>query len=265
VAAGWASQRERFQAVAMPVSQWLVEAIEPQPGHRLLELAAGPGDTGFLAAELIAPGGELICSDGSEAMLDVARARAAELGLAGVEFRLIDAEWIDLPTASLDGVLCRWGYMLLADPVASLRETRRVLRPGGRVALAAWADAGANPWMSAMTRVMLDQGLIDPPDPSVPGPLSWADPLRIEHALEDAGFVQPRIDQVGFEISLESFDAMWAFREETSPKFSSLLAALNERQTEALRAGAREALEPYGDDAGGYRFGALTHVATAEA
>src|SRR3954451_4004315 len=111
-----------MQAAAEPVSQWMVDAIDPQPGHRVLELAAGSGDTGFLVAELIAPGGTLICSDASEGMLGGARARAEELGAHHVEFRALNAESIALPTASLDAVLCRWGYMLLADPAAALGE-----------------------------------------------------------------------------------------------------------------------------------------------
>src|SRR5436190_1479925 len=88
-ARGWGEHRERMQQAFRPVSGWLVDAIEPQPGHRVLELAAGPGDTGFLAAELIAPGGTLISSDAVEEMLAVARARAEELGIANVEFQTI--------------------------------------------------------------------------------------------------------------------------------------------------------------------------------
>ena len=140
--AGRASARPS-SATRSPVSQWLLDAAHLQPGHTVLELAAGPADTGLLAAELVAPGGKAIITDNAEAMIEAATARAEEVGATNVEIRPMEAEWIDLPTASVDAVLCRWGYMLLADPEAALRETRRVLRPGGRVALAAWAGAGA--------------------------------------------------------------------------------------------------------------------------
>ena len=83
----------------------------------------------MLAAELVAADGGVIVSDQAEAMLDGARARAGELGLSNIEFQVVNAEWIDLPLASVDVVLCRWGYMLMADPPAALAETRRVLRP----------------------------------------------------------------------------------------------------------------------------------------
>ena len=69
-----------------------------------------------MAAELISPGGLLICSDGSEAMLAIARERAAAQGVQNVEFKQLMLEWIDLPTASVDAILCRWGLMLSEDP-----------------------------------------------------------------------------------------------------------------------------------------------------
>ena len=159
----------------MPVSAWMIDAIDPQPGQSLLELAAGTGDTGLLAAELIAPTGTLISSDFAPEMLQAAQRRAEELGIANVRFKQIDADTsIDLEAGSLDGVLCRWGYMLMADPENALRETRRVLRPGGRVALAAWAAPEANPWQSLPGREAIAAGLAEAPDPDLPGPFRWA-------------------------------------------------------------------------------------------
>ncbi len=144
-ASGWERQQEAMRRFAAPVSHRMLDALAPQPGERVLELAAGLGETGMLAAELVAPLGGVVISDQAEAMLDGARKRALELGLSNVEFQVLNAEWIDLPLASVDAILCRWGYMLMADPAAALAETRRVLRPGGRVALAVWDALAAQP------------------------------------------------------------------------------------------------------------------------
>src|SRR5215218_10685309 len=147
----------------MPVSVWMVDALGLQPGDDVLELAAGPGDVGFLAAEQITPGGTLISSDFVPEMITAAQARAERMGIANVRFRQVDAESIDQPAASLDGVLCRWGFMLMADPEAALRETRRVLRPGARVALAAWTSPAENPWASIPMGELVSRGHAEPP------------------------------------------------------------------------------------------------------
>ena len=75
-APGWAREREAFQRDAITVSRWLLDAAHLQPGHTVLELAAGPADTGLMAAELVAPGGKAIITDNAEAMIEAAKARA---------------------------------------------------------------------------------------------------------------------------------------------------------------------------------------------
>src|SRR4051794_9554291 len=165
VAAGWGRYAPSHMAAAMDVTMWMLDAAQLQPGAEVLDLAAGPGDVGFLAHELIQPGGRLITSDFSPEMLTEAQRRAEALGLRDVRFKQIDAESIDLEAASLDAVLCRWGFMLIADPGAALRECRRVLRPGGRLALAAWTAADENRWSSILNAVLVPRGLVQAPDP----------------------------------------------------------------------------------------------------
>ncbi len=165
-----------------------------QPGQRVLELAAGLGETGMLAAELVAPLGGVVVSDQAEAMLEGARARALELGLSNVEFQVLNAEWIDLPVASVDAVLCRWGYMLMADPAAALAETRRVLRPGGRVALAVWDALAAQP-VGAAARAGADRawagaGARRRRRAARRDRSRSATPERVRELLEQAGFVE---------------------------------------------------------------------------
>ncbi len=186
--AAWGKRADRIRDWGMPVSVAMVDALALQPGQRVLELAAGPGDTGFLAAELVQPGGTLISSDGAEAMVEVARDRAAPGGLTNVEFRQLELEWIDLETATVDAVLCRWGIMLIVDPEAAAREIRRVLKAGGRAAFAVWDVPEHNPWATIPGRVMVARGLAEPPDPEAPGMFSLADPGKLGELLATAGF-----------------------------------------------------------------------------
>jgi len=109
MAAGWEADRREVWESSRPVAEWLVDALDPQPGETILELAAGLGDTGIAAASRLGPSGKLISTDFSVEMVDAARRRAEELGSPNVEFRTMDAERIDLADDSVDGVLCRWG------------------------------------------------------------------------------------------------------------------------------------------------------------
>jgi len=265
-APGWGAQRAVFQAAAAPVSAWLVDALDPRPGRRILELAAGPGDTGLLAAERLRPGGRLISTDLAEPMVELARARAQELGLDDVvEATVMGAEWIDLPTADVDGVLCRWGYMLLADPDAALRETRRVLKPGGRVALAAWAGPEDNPWSAVPHQELRRMGAEEPVDPDAPGQFAWRDPERILAALQDAGFVDVVLDQVAFTFAFPDLDAWWDVQLDLSPRLRDSVAALSPEQRDELRDAIDARLAAHVAPDGSVALPARTHVAAADA
>jgi SAM-dependent methyltransferase len=264
-AAGWERRRAAMQASAAVVSTWLVEHVEPQPGQTILELAAGPGDTGLMAAELVGPSGRLISSDASEEMIDVARRRAEELGIANAEFKVMEGEWIDLPTASVDAVLCRWGYMLMLDPEASLRETRRVLRPGGHVALAAWAAPEENPNMTLAPKTLLDLGLTEPPPAGEPGPFAFAQPGRIEELLDAAGFDDVLVEAVDLHFHFPTRDDVFETFLDLSPTGSETLRRLSPADHTRFRDALDERLEPFVRDDGGVELPGRTLVAAASA
>ena len=274
-APGWVRRQRAIRELGAPVSQWMVAAIDPHPGQRVLELAAGVGETGLLAAELVAPTGGVILSDQAEGMLDGARERAAELALTNVEFQVWNAEWIDLPVASVDAVLCRWGYMLMVDPGAALSETRRVLRPGGRLALAVWDTVGANPWALAPRLELIERGLAPAPAPTpasadgrdrseidrsretlasgehprfgqhTPGPFALGDPERVRELLEQAGFAEARVEAVDVEQRHESFDAFWETMLDLSRELHDLVLARPAEEIEQIRSSLAVRLAPY--------------------
>src|SRR5919107_3423465 len=263
VARGWHAQREDIWKASRPVTEWMVRKLDPQPQDTVLELAAGLADTGLMAARLVGESGRLIVTDFTPEMVAAARRRAEELGVQNTEFRVLDAERMDLQTDSVDGVLCRWAYMLMIDPPAAFVETRRVLRPGGRLAFSVWAARERNPALWLVGGVLESQGHIPPPEPEAPSAFAMADPGRIRELVVGAGFAEPEIEEVPFRLPFADRDAYWRYVIETSASSSPILRSLPPEAQNTVREQVHEAARPYRSGEG-YGFPAtclnvLTH------
>lgn len=256
MAEGWDRERRWMWDVSRAVGEWMVEALDPQPGQTILELAAGAGQTGFAAAAALGDDGRLISTDFAPNMVEAARAESERLGLRNVEHRVLDAERMDLEDDSVDGVLCRWGYMLMADPETALRETRRVLRDGGRLAISVWGAAQDNPWAAVPGAALREQTGASPPAPTDPGIFAMADPERTRSLLAAAGFEVRRMEDIPVSWRFEDFDAYWSFLLNLAGAIAVAIATLPAEEQHALRARLEEAVEPYHAD-GGYDFPAV--------
>ncbi|HTA12780.1 MAG TPA: methyltransferase domain-containing protein [Solirubrobacteraceae bacterium] len=265
-APGWRRRQELMRSFAAPVSHWMIEAIAPQPGQRVLELAAGMGETGMLAAELVAPLGGVVVSDQAEAMLEGARARAIELSLNNVEFQVLNAEWIDLPLASVDAVLCRWGYMLMADPATALADARRVLRPGGRIALAVWDAIAENPWALLPAQELLerDGGPGAPSEPR-PGPFALASETRVTELLQEAGFAEVQVEALALTRRHASFEELWETTLDLSPSFHDGVLSRPAGEIAEIEASLAARFAPHTAPDGTLEIPARTLVACASA
>src|SRR6476620_10715500 len=188
VAPSWGEHAEYVDARAAGVTAAMLDRSRPQPGERVLELACGPGGAGIAAAERVGPAGEVVLSDVASAMTAIAAARAAALGLANVSALDLDIESIDQPDDSYDVVLCREGLMFATDHAAAAREIVRVLRPGGRAAIAVWGPRERNPWLGLVFDAVSTELGIPTPPPGIPGPFSLSDDGRLGDMLADAGF-----------------------------------------------------------------------------
>lgn len=262
MAAGWERWRAQLEEALTPVREWLISELASSPGETVLELGAGTGDTGFAAAVILGERGRLISSDFSPAMVDVARRRGGELRLSNVEYRVIDAERIELGDDSVDGVLCQSGYMLLADPAAALAETRRVLRSGGRLALSVWGAPERNPWASIGGRLLVERGHLPPPEPSAPGVFSMANDERMRALLVRAGFSDVRTEEVPVRFAFRDVDDYVRWVIDVAGPFAIVVRGLPEDERQVLKAQLEEAFAPF-EAAGGYSLPGIALCAVA--
>jgi len=174
----------------------MLDLARIRPGQRILDVAAGAGEPAVSAAERVGPHGYVLATDLSEGIVELARQVALERGLAQVETRAMDGEALDLPAASFDAVLCRLGLMYMPHPVTALREWRRVLKEGGRVAVVVFSTPDRNPWGAVPASIIRRRAQLPPPAPGQPGPFSLGDPGVLEDAFRRAGFAQPEVHAV---------------------------------------------------------------------
>jgi SAM-dependent methyltransferase len=255
-AAGWEAERDRMRAISTPVTAWLVDHLELRPGITVLEIAAGTGDVGITVAEALAGSGRVIVSDRAAAMVESAGRWAAERGAPGVEVRVLDAESLDVPDESVDRVVCRFAYMLVPDRDAAFRETRRVLRPGGRVAFAVWAGRERNDWATTLWDVLESYTPLPPARPGGPGMFALADRGVVEDILVRAGLEPRTIEEIPVAWRYADFDDYWQAAAVLNGGLTRLLPTLSDAERADLVGAVRAAVARFRDGEG-YRLPGL--------
>jgi SAM-dependent methyltransferase len=254
MAPGWEDRREWLMDMTEPVSAWLLDKVDPQPGQIILEIASGTGDLGFRVAERVGQLGRVVSTDFAPEMVNVARRQGRARGLTNVEYRVLDAESMDIDDDTVDGVICRFAYMLMADPAVALMETRRVLRSGGPLAFAVWRTAEANPWARVPGMTLVQRGHMPAPAPGAPGIFALADPDRIRELVTGAGFGEPDLEAVTLAFPFRDFEDVWDFLIRLAGPLAQVINALPDDERAATRAAIMTNAEPYRNEDGSYMF-----------
>lgn len=200
--AAWVDAREMLDRMYQPFNDRLVAAVTARGARRVLDLGCGTGSTTLDVARRLGDAGRCTGIDISRPMLELARRRAAEQGLAA-EFIEADAQVREFAPASFDMIVSRFGAMFFDNPVSAFANLRRAVTDEAGMSLAAWRSAEENPFMTAAefaARPLL------PALPSRnldgPGQFAFADPARTQRLLEDSGWSR---------ISIEPLDVICAF------------------------------------------------------
>jgi ubiquinone/menaquinone biosynthesis C-methylase UbiE len=189
--AAWRKWRSHICQFTRGATDAILEAAQLKPGMQVLDLASGVGDPALFIAKIVGPTGKVVATDLGPGMISLAEEVAQMKGLANIEFRTANAEALPFANESFDVVTCRFGVMFFPDTVMALRECRRVLRHGGRIALVAWG-VKEQPAFASTAGTVMKYVEMPPSDPEAPNMFMFGERGRLQRTLAEAGFKDAR-------------------------------------------------------------------------
>lgn len=247
----WEKHREVIRQMFAPVTQALVEDALIDSGNAVLDIAMGPGEPALTVAALVGPQGKVYGIDAVSEMVAASRRAAHDRGLKNAQFELASAEGLPFPADTFDAVVSRFGVMFFPSPVAAIRETLRVLKPGRKLAMAVWHFAERNPFHFALSRIMDRYVDSPPPGPDDPDAFRFAAPGKLQAVLAEAGAIAPCERLLRFNIQVPvTVEEFWALRAEMSEKLREKIASLSEGQRREVNHEMLAALREYSTDQG---------------
>jgi SAM-dependent methyltransferase len=248
--AEWCERVEAYAREAVPKNRpfavALVERVAPPVGARVLDVATGPGVVAVEAAKQVGPEGTVLATDFLAEWEPHVTANAAAAALGNITFVTMPAEVLDLPAASFDAVFCQFGLMFMPDPLAALREMRRVLHRDGRLGVTVWS-VPENVGIFTVPRVIAAALPSSGPD-APPSPMGMGEPGLLEGLVAKAGFREVTVERVTRSFALADAEAEWRqWSENTSSPAAQGLARLSPRERQRLHDAAIAALEAFRD------------------
>ena len=177
----WSAGQAARQQIYGAATEMMLDLAGVQAGSRVLDVAAGTGESTLMAARRVGPVGYVLAADVSASMLNVAAEAARKEDLTNVETRVMNAETLALDADSFNAVICRIALMLFPNPAKALTEMRRVVKPEGKVAVIVYSTLEKNPYHGIFYKIVRRLGSIPPPAPGEP----WMYALGNPGALED--------------------------------------------------------------------------------
>jgi len=171
----WSTLQATRQQVYGAATDMMLDLAGVEAGSRLLDVAAGTGESTLMAARRVGPMGHVLAVDVSGSMLNVAAESARD---------------------SFDAVICRLGLMLFPNPAKALTEMRRVVKPGGKIGVIVHFALEKNPYFRIPLEIVRRLGNIPRPAPGEPWMYALGDPGALEDVYRRAGFLNLSVQEV---------------------------------------------------------------------
>lgn len=234
VADGWQRRDELLKRGAAPVTERMLDMAGIRSGHHVLDIASGVGEPSLTAARRVGPGGRVVGTDLTDAMLNYARQKAAQQGIGNIEYHCVDGETLDFAANSFDAVTCRWGLMFMPEPAACLKLAHGVMKDNARLAVACWTAPDQNPFVGLLIQVLANHMELPKPPAGTPGIFALADPERLQQLIESAGFCNVVLEPVEIDVvEVENGQQYWEAMSDLAAPVMTLVNQLDAARREA--------------------------------
>ena len=229
-ATGWRKWDEILMTTMRPVGDSLINTLKLKGNEHVLDVASGTGEPGLTLSTLL-PDGEVTGSDLSENMVIIANEHAQERNIANYHSQQCDATNMPFADNSFDHIICRFGIMFFPDIEAGLHEMTRVLKPGGKLAVAVWGPPELNSFLTTLAMTVAARLNLPKPSPDKPGVFRCAQPGLTSQLLDKVGLADIMEYGVNGEATFESPENYWdIFSDVAGP----IMEALNNESQDVI-------------------------------
>jgi SAM-dependent methyltransferase len=236
--AQWQDAAEAWDRWGPLIGRWLGPATEAmldlagvKPGSHVLDVAAGAGEQTLAAARRAGPGGRVLATDISPAILEYAANAARKAGLGNVETLELDGERHDtLPGESFDAAISRVGLIYFPDQQRALKGIHHALKRGGRFAAVVYSTPDKNGFFSIPVGIIRRRANLPPPVPGQPGPFSLGGDGVLAATLQRAGFQSIEVRRVDSPVRLANAAECVRFERESFGALHQMMSGLSEAE-----------------------------------
>ena len=237
----WKQWDELIMDFLKPYGDEIIRKLHLKDTHVVLDVAGGTGEPGLTIASKLTKG-RVIITDLADDMLVVAHENAKKRGIENVEFSACDVTELPFDDNTFDAISCRMGFMFFPDMLMAVKEMKRVLKPGGRIAASVWDAPEKNFWITALTKVIHQYMEFDMPPPGGPGMFRCAEPGLMTSLFKQAGLKNIMDKEVSGTLNCYTADTYWSYISTASQTAVGALSLLDNQTREKVKTDVYEAI-----------------------
>lgn len=231
---GWGKWDRLTMDISRPAGDEMIRLLNLKGGENVLDVACGTGEPGLSIAGRLKTG-RVTGIDQAESMLAIAKSKAERAGIHNYITQTGEVSSLPFPDNTFDAVTCRYAFMFFPDMHVVAKEIYRVLKPGGKIAVAVWDTPQKNPWVTIIMGTIMEKLGVTPPPHDGPGMFRCDQKGMMGSLLNEAGFVNIIEKEVPAKLNTGTAQNYWDFMTEVGAAVVVALSKATPGQREEIR------------------------------